>query len=292
VKYGGKEDRERPMEDKTVTADNLDDLLGSRRFGELTAALYENPGLAEKLARRLSGSDRETRRGIITVLGRFGFDHPEAVYPYISNILETLAEDPDLKSEGACALGNLVYNYRDKSEEIMPILREMMADEDSFLRRDAAAAIGNIGFKYPELVEQDVPQLISMLYSDEEDEREAGAQALGKIGISSPELIQEIFPRLVGVLEHAKEASCGGIISAFGSLGYHYPEMVREQVPRLIAFLGSRNPVAVKNAVMALGMIGMANRELISEAIPELRRLTESPDREIRLNAQVAVQGS
>ena len=128
-----------------------------------------------------------------------------------------------------------------------------------------------------------------MLDSPDDDEKEAAAQALGKIGINSPELVKDVFPKLVEVLEHAKEASCGGIISAFGAFGFNFPEMVKSQIPKLANYLNSTNPITLKNAVMAFGIIGMTRPALIREAVPRLEELTQHPDREISLNAKVAI---
>lgn len=271
---------------------DIKELLEARRFGVVTDRLYEDPGLVGALVSFLDEADSGTQTGILTILGRYGFDHPELVYPHVEAIMHVLARNDSLKSDVACAMGNLVFNSREKSAEVIPMLKELFHDEDSLLRQDAAAAMGNIGFKFPDLVEEDIPGLIAMLESDDEDEQETGAQALGKIGINSPEIIRETFPRLVSVLSHAKEASCGGIISAFGALGFHYPEMVREQIPKLVGYLHSTNPIAVKNAVMALGIIGMNNPDLIEPAVADLRKLTGDPDREIRLNAMVAISKS
>jgi hypothetical protein len=272
----------------------LEELLAGKQYGDISSRLYQERGkLVRELIHQLEVTDDdETRRAILNILGRYGFDHPEDVYGSTGTIMKILDEKPALKSEGACALGNLVFNYQDKSAEILPMLREMLKDDDVFVREDAAYAIGNIGFNYPELVKEELPALIHMLDSEDEDEREAGAHALGKIGVNSPELIKDQFPQLVKVLEHAKETSCGGVVFAFGAVGFNYPELVREHIPRLIEYLKSRNPVVVKNAVMAIGIIGMTSPELIDDALPFLEELTHSKDQEIALNAQVAMKRS
>ncbi|MHB8169084.1 MAG: HEAT repeat domain-containing protein, partial [Thermoleophilia bacterium] len=136
----------------------LEEMLARKRFGEVSKLLYQHREEAvRELIRLLDTSDDETQRGILNVLGRYGFDHPEDVFGHTGTIMKLLDDNPGLKSEGVCALGNLVFNYRNKSEEVLPILRVMLNEPDPFIRQDAAYAIGNIGFNFPDLVEDQLP---------------------------------------------------------------------------------------------------------------------------------------
>ena len=45
----------------------------------------------------------------------------------MGTIMKLLNENSELKSEGTCALANLVFNFRDRSEEMMPMLSDAAA---------------------------------------------------------------------------------------------------------------------------------------------------------------------
>jgi len=62
-------------------ASEIENLLKERRFGVISRMLYEDPELVNELMGFLDTTDSETQVGILSMLGRHGFDHPEQVYP-------------------------------------------------------------------------------------------------------------------------------------------------------------------------------------------------------------------
>jgi len=127
---------------------DLERLLKDKRFGEVLKILYKDRTAIREIIACFETAEYEIKAGILNILGRFGFDYPDLIYEYLTPIIKTLEANPSLRSDGAYFLGNIVFNFRNKSIEAIPLLREMLAAEDRFLRQDAAYAIGNYRIQF------------------------------------------------------------------------------------------------------------------------------------------------
>lgn len=266
-------------------------LFGTCQYGKVEELLRSEPALIADAAPLLQQCGADAATALLQVLGRVGFDYPDDALPLFDSVFSLLAnEDPFIRSDAAQAFATLFAQNRECAEKGMPLLRDLLDDDNALVRGDAAGAIGNIGFYYPELAEPTAGRLLEMLdTSDDDDEREAVAHTLGKIGATSPELLRDIFPRLVRALEKTREASCGGILLAFGTVGLHYPDMVEKYIPKLIDYFGSENEDTVRYAVLAIGNIAANRADLVKEAVPHLERLKEASDHDLRVNARMAL---
>ena len=147
--------------------------------------------------------------------------------------MQILDRNSALKSDVACALGNLVFNSEDKSSEVMPMLKKLFHDEDCFLRQDGG------GHRQPrptspELVEDEIEGLKAMLDSDDGTSGKPAPRPWAR-SASTHRVVRTAFPNWWKSSRARQGSQLRGIISAFGALGYHYPEMVPlERIPRLV----------------------------------------------------------
>lgn len=217
---------------QSVYSSKLDSLIKSlgNENGEAResaeASLVKAGESAERsLVRALRSKDPIVRRHAGYALAQMG--NPAA----INSLLETMTGDDKREAAKAAKL-----MARIRSEETIPILIDMLMDENPHFQRRSKQGLLAIG-------EPAVDPLIKLLKNRDPNIRSSAIEVLGSIGD------KRVVPYLIEILEKDRAAR----IYAATALGQMGDTIV---VPELIEALKEKDPSMRKASAMALGNIG------------------------------------
>jgi HEAT repeat protein len=162
--------------------------------------------------------------------------------------IASLLTDPEAESILRCnavfALGTVAKKHSDfRSGSMIPLLTNLLEDDQHCVRRGAAGALG----EYGSVAEPAVPALVRRLSVDRDsDIAQSAASALGRIG-QDPEVV---VPALAALIPHGAWAS-GEELEAIRRFG----ERGSAATPKLIEALGNPNRRYAVKALRALANV-------------------------------------
>ncbi len=183
--------------------------------------------------------------------------------PVLEEILTDPAEEPDVRSAAALALGKV------GGDRALELLQKMAKSDDETIKNYSVQALGMTGR------EETVPILLNALKDQNNNVFASAAEALGRIG-------KPVVPHLINLLE-ASDAEDARCIAAWqlGTLRY------TEAVPTLVKVVkDEKNPEVLALAIWALGEIGFGNEEIMGL----LKQARSHEDPAINKRAEMAIK--